>query len=143
MRVKFLLLLFVFLFFTGCLRPCVDEICFDDSCFELELPVTPADFEKGLMHREYLPEGTGMLFVFDEVGVYSFWMKNTLIPLDLIWLNEDLEVVHIETATPCVEEPCKIYTPSSDAVYTLEINAGLAEKYNIGVGSVASLDLCD
>ena len=99
--------------------------------------------QQGLMHREQLPENQGMLFIFETQQQHAFWMKNTLIPLDMIWLNEDLEVVYIQTAIPCEEEPCTIYAPDTDALYTLEINAGLAEQNNITLGTKATLNICE
>ena len=135
--------LFLFLFLVGCAQVCVDKICFDDSCFEVELPRTNQEFMTGLMFREHLPENEGMLFVFQEEAKHSFWMKNTLIPLDIIWMNKDLEVVHIETATPCEEEPCTVYAPTEEALYVLEINAGLAEKNDVFIGSKVSIFFCD
>ena len=81
------------------------------------------------MHRESLDEKSGMLFVFPEDGRYGFWMKNTLIPLDIIWIDNDQRVVDIQTAQPCTAEPCPSYTPSGDARYVLEINANVSEQY--------------
>ena len=111
-------------------------------CYEVELPITQEDFQTGLMQREYLPENQGMLFIFQEEQKHAFWMKNTLIPLDMMWLNEELEVVHIETATPCKEDPCTIYFPDTEALYTLEINANQTQKQNIKIGDKAKMYLC-
>jgi uncharacterized membrane protein (UPF0127 family) len=72
-----------------------------------------------------------MLFVFETSDIYNFWMKNTLIPLDILRIDKRLRVVRILTAQPCKENPCTIYTPEIPAKYVLEINAGLANKYSI------------
>ena len=64
--------------------------------------------KNGLMFRENMDSDRGMLFIFEKEGEYPFWMKNTLIPLDIIWINKDKEVVFIsENAQPCEEgKPC-------------------------------------
>jgi len=61
------------------------------------------------MNREYLAQNAGMLFVFDTPGSYGFWMKNTLIPLDIVRLDENLLVVDTATMTPCLSDPCPTY----------------------------------
>jgi len=91
------------------------------------------------MFREYLPENSGMLFIFPESGIYQFWMKNTLIPLDIIWLNENYKVVQIEHVEPCQSNPCPIYNPEKEAKYVLEVNSRLTDKYSIQVESQAKL----
>ncbi|MEK6847456.1 MAG: DUF192 domain-containing protein, partial [Nanoarchaeota archaeon] len=70
-----------------------NEVCFENNCFEVEVVADDASRTRGLMFREELDEKAGMLFVWEEEGVYSFWMKDTLIPLDMIWINAEKEVV--------------------------------------------------
>lgn len=114
-----------------------DQVCFDDDCFFVELAITEEQKEVGLMFRGYLEPDTGMLFIFDEPDYYSFWMKNTLIHLDIIWMNEDREIVYIEReAEPC-RESCRVLSPSEKAVYVLEIAGGLADKLGIEEGMKA------
>ena len=106
--------------------------CFGESCFSVELAQSLDERGRGLMFRESLDENSGMLFVFPESGKHTFWMKNTLIPLDMIWIDENKRVTHIESnVPPCMADPCQTYTPSSDSLYVLEINSGLAEKNRI------------
>ena len=62
-------------------------------------------------------------------------MKNTLIPLDIIWINENLTIVDIQTATPCKKEPCKIYSPADSANYVLEINAKKSKELGFETGT--------
>jgi uncharacterized protein len=113
------------------------QVCFKDACVAVEVADTDAARIRGLQGRFSLNEGTGMLFVFPQQDVLNFWMKDTLIPLDLIWINEAKQVVDIKSVPPCQENPCPIYTPAAYALYVLEINAGAAQKYNINVGDTA------
>lgn len=109
----------------------VSQVCNDQECFTVELARTQAEQTYGLMNRTYMAETSGMVFVFDASAIHSFWMKNTLIPLDMLWINEKYTVVHIITAQPCKTKSCPIYTPETSAKYVLEINAGMAAKYGI------------
>ncbi len=94
---------------------------------------------RGLQGRSHLPLDEGMLFVFEEAGKYSFWMKKTLIPLDIIWIDSDFVVVDIKNNTqPCKSDFCPTFTSSQKAKYVLEINAFLAEENGIKVGDKAS-----
>lgn len=93
-----------------------------------ELAVTLEERARGLMFRESIASDQGMLFVFEEPDLHGFWMKNTLIPLDIIWLDSDKRIVHIErNVPPCVAEPCPTYAPGIPAGYVLELKAGSAE----------------
>ncbi len=115
-----------------------DKVCFDRNCFKVEVVDTPETRAQGLMFREYLPADEGMLFIFEEEFIYPFWMKNTLIPLDMIWINSDFEVVHIyENAEPCEEDPCPSIDPGVPALYVLEVNAGKAREIGLSVGDRA------
>lgn len=96
------------------------------------------DFEeisKGLMFREFLDENSGMLFVFAIEDYHSFWMKNTLIPLDTIFISEELQIVDIIYSEPCKEDPCDSYKPREIAKYVLEVNGNFTIKNNIKIGN--------
>jgi|SRR3989344_7375793 len=111
------------------------EICFESSkCLNVELAQTPQERTQGLMFRASLPSTDGMFFIFPNSDKHAFWMKNTLIPLDIIWLNSDLEIVHIEHAQPCYQDPCPSYIPPLPALYVLETNQGFTDKNNISIG---------
>ena len=112
-----------------------------DAKVLVELAVTPEEKAKGLMHREYLDENKGMLFIFEDEKAPSFWMKNTLIPLDMIFINSDNKIVDILVAEPCKKDPCKSYTPKADAKYVLEVNAGFSERHNAKIGDEVSLKI--
>src|SRR5215218_5443429 len=94
---------------------------------QAEIVDTPDAVERGLMFRESLGPNEGMLFIFEKTGFYPFWMKNTLIPLDIIWIDEQWRIVSIaESVPPCRTDPCATYPPAGDARYVVEVSAGFA-----------------
>ena len=108
----------------------------DGSTIDLELALTPEEIANGLMFRPSLPEHRGMLFVFEQSRKPAFWMKNMLIPLDLVFLDGDGVVVDvIAEVPPCAADPCPNYPPSNPALAVLEINAGSAAAHGIEVGT--------
>lgn len=91
----------------------------------------------GLMYRDRLDRDRGMLFLFPVTGHYPFWMKNTLIPLDMIWIDEGKRIVHIKNdVPPCRADPCASYAPGVPARYVLEVAAGEAVRHRLEVGNV-------
>lgn len=111
------------------------KICFQKQCFTIEIADTDQERQQGLMFRENMPDDHGMWFVFGEDNYYSFWMKNTLIPLDMIWLDKGLKVVHIEEfVAPCKKDPCPSYATPVPARYVLELNAGIVQEIALEVG---------
>lgn len=118
----------------------LNEVCFKSTCFQVEIADNSQLRQQGLMYRTQLDADKGMFFIFDEEGIYPFWMKNTLIPLDIIWINENKEVVYIENkAQPCKQDICKSYNPNKEAKYVLEINAGLSDKIGLKINSKLEL----
>jgi len=118
--------------------------CIRDVCFEVELAQTPHERQEGLMYRETLDADGGMLFMFEDEGVYAFWMKHTLIPLDIIWIDANYTIVHIANdVQPCVADPCPSVYPDAAAQYVLEINEGLAENYGFSVGDEVTFSFAD
>jgi len=92
---------------------------------------------QGLMFRSFLRPGTGMLFFFPEEGEYPFWMKNTRIPLDIIWIDSGRRIGFISHDTPpCEIENCPSYPPHANAKYVLEIAGGVAKQHGLKVGDV-------
>jgi hypothetical protein len=114
----------------------VSKVCFKENCYSVELAKTEADRERGLMHRTQMDSDKGMLFVFDMDAIYPFWMKNTFIPLDMIWLDGDGKVVYIyKNARPCkAGNECSDIIPLGAAKYVLEINAGEADRIGLEEG---------
>lgn len=88
------------------------------------------------MFREVIGEDEGMVFIFREPSVHLFWMKNVLVPLDMIWLDDTFKVIHIESsAPPCKDDPCPSYGPMRKASYVVEFQGGMAEREGIMVGA--------
>ncbi|MBD3328271.1 DUF192 domain-containing protein [Candidatus Peregrinibacteria bacterium] len=103
--------------------------------FIVEIADTIEKRQEGLMFREELDQNYGMWFVFDKEQELSFWMKNTLIPLDMIFVNDEFYVVDIvKNAQPCKSDPCSSYPADRPARYVLEINAGLSDLMGIEEG---------
>ena len=100
--------------------------------FRVELARTPAEQEKGLMFRRHLDPDAGMLFLFNRSFVQTFWMKNTLIPLDMIFISSDHEIVGIvANAAPETETIRRVDDPSQ---YVLEIAGGVAAERGLRAG---------
>lgn len=97
----------------------------------------------GLAVKDTLNENEAMLFVFSTERAHSFWMKNMKFPIDIIWLDADKEVVHIENSlVPCLpDSSCQTYEPNADSLYVLETVAGFAQKYNVTEGTLVGFDL--
>jgi uncharacterized protein len=102
----------------------------------IEIADDPQERNRGLMFRKSLESNSGMLFVFEDTANRSFWMKNTLIPLDMIFIDNNLRIVDIkQNVQPCLHEnPCPSYPSIKPAKYVLEVNAGFVQQNNIKVG---------
>lgn len=115
-------------------------ISIEGQTFTVEVADTMISQAIGLMNRKELPEGRGMLFVWDEPAPRAFWMKNTLIPLDILYFRTDnatgaLLLDNWYTAPPCQADPCPSY-PSQTAVrHVVELPAGTVKKYGWTKGS--------
>jgi uncharacterized protein len=103
-----------------------------------ELADTIKKRAEGLMHREHLAKDRGMLFTFDQAQPWTFWMKNTKIPLDIIWMNDKKQIIHIARNVPIctrTDDGCPQYQPNDPAMYVLEIGGGEAERLKLEKGS--------
>lgn len=108
----------------------------------VEVADNESERRRGLMFRESLCESCGMLFVYDEADDRAFWMKNTLIPLDIIFISEDKQVLNVETAYPepnTSDSELTRYRSDGEAKYVLEVNAGFAEEKGIEKGTEVRL----
>ena len=110
--------------------------------FSVEIADTREKQALGLMFRDSMPPDQGMLFMFPREAPRSFWMKNTRIPLDIMYFNENLELVSISADTPpCRVRYCPSYPSAAPAMYVLELNAGLASELGVTAGDRLVLDL--
>ena len=101
---------------------------------DLEIVATSEEMKKGLSGRIDLAEDQGMLFVFGMSGFHSFWMKGMLFPIDIIWINENKEVVYIKENLQACLENCQLFTPDKKSKYVLEVKAGIVDKIDIKIG---------
>lgn len=109
------------------------------ATIQAEIADTTEKRAKGLMYRDSLAKDRGMLFTFAEPQLWTFWMKNTRIPLDIIWMDGKKRIVHIERSVPTcsrTDDGCPQYQPNDNAVYVLEVAAGVADALKLQRGSV-------
>ncbi|GHW02264.1 hypothetical protein AGMMS50249_0500 [candidate division SR1 bacterium] len=128
-----ILAFFVFVVYKIVAKP---QICCGNSCFKIEIAKSQEERERGLMFRESLAPNEGMLFVFEKLDFYSFWMKNTLIPLEMIWLDKNYKIVDVQQAEPCPKDAisCPAYFPADKAQFVLEINQDTGVENSLRIG---------
>jgi uncharacterized protein len=122
----------------------IEQIVIEGVAFKIELAITPKEKAKGLSGRETLCDQCGMLFIYDNPDYYSFWMKDTLIPLDIIWFSKDWQVVdYLAFAQPQgarEEADLPTYRPKQKAQFVLEVPGGTTKRItNFKIGSKASI----
>ncbi len=108
-----------------------------------EIADTPAKRSQGLMFRTNMPHNHGMLFIFRKSNFWTFWMKNTKMSLDIIWIDASKKVVHIEpNVSICTrtDEGCPRYHTLKESLYVLELKAGMAQHHGISVGSPLTIE---
>jgi len=121
---------------TGLTQAQLQEISVDTTRFRVEIAQSLEERQRGLMFRTQLPDDQGMLFVQPTSGQASFWMKNTYIPLDLLYFDDQGQLLELHTdVPPCTATPCTVYKSKANQVkYILEINGGLAERLGLKPG---------
>ena len=114
----------------------------DGFSVHVEIASDDATREQGLMYRDHLADDHGMIFVFVQDGLYPFWMKNTLIPLDMIWLDANKNVVFVASnVPPCKADPCPNFGPgTTPAHFVLETASGVAAKHGVAIGKPLRFD---
>jgi uncharacterized protein len=105
---------------------------------DARVAAAPEQLRRGLMHVPEVPDGTGMLFVFGEERTGGFWMKDTLVPLDIAFAAADGTIVAILTMTPCTADPCPTYDPEVAYTSALEVPAGWFASAGVEVGDALS-----
>lgn len=139
---KILAILLVAMFLFSCTKTADVTVHGDKSMtFKVEVADTAPQQMKGLMFRKTLDQDKGMLFVFDIAFVQRFWMMNTSIPLDIIFIDEEKKIVNIAEAEPCGLIPCALYNATDNAKYVLEINQGLSKAYGFRKGTLVEFNL--
>ncbi len=107
--------------------------------FKVELAVKNEERQRGLMYREHLADDEGMVFFFEAMQPLSFWMKNTWIPLDMIFIDDDLKIVGIvENAEPLTTNSRKV--PGKDSRFVFEVRGGLTRELGIGAGDTVRFE---
>ena len=127
---------------TGQKTPELPTVTIHASCGEVRVRVEvaddPAEQAKGLMDRTTLGENRGMLFIYPEERELSFWMKNTLIPLSIAFIDSERRIIDIQDMKPLDDEPPS-YVSAEPARYALEVNRGFFEEHGVEVGDTAEL----
>jgi len=111
----------------------VIDLKIDKILIKAEVASTQASQQLGLMYRKTMPEQSGMLFVFEQKAGHCFWMKNTLLPLSIAFIDDDGKIVNIEEMKPQTEEN---HCPLKPIRYALEMNSNWFEKRKLGVGKL-------
>ena len=111
------------------------EVILAEKTFYVEVSDTKHELEKGLSGHKPLLDNEGMFFIFDTADTHGFWMKDMTFPLDIIWIGENFQIIHIEKSVIPETYP-KIFRPPSKAMYVLEIKDGETEKLDLKIGDV-------
>jgi hypothetical protein len=124
--------------------PVQSTVIINEKDISVTLAETSEEREKGLSGVSSLEENSGMLFIFDEESVApKFWMKNMLIPLDIVWIN-DSKIIKIDKNVPIPlpdtsDDKIKTYSPNTEVDYVLEVNAGFCDSNSIKVGDEVNI----
>ena len=100
--------------------------------YRLEIADTPELRNQGLMHRTSLDQDAGMLFVFPRAGHYNIWMKNTLIPLTVIWLDSEARILQVRNLPPCRSPHCPVFGADQPARYIIELHSSQSGRFKRG-----------
>jgi uncharacterized protein len=108
----------------------------------IEIADSKVEHENGLMFRESLDKDKGMFFIFDDSAIRYFWMKNTYIPLDIIFIDENFTIINIAENVPlCIKKPCQNYPSLKPIKYVLEVNAGVSKENGLNKEDKINLNL--
>ena len=119
------------------------KVSIEDFELSAEIPVTGELMSKGLSVKNQLRENESMLFVFEEPSRHAFWMKDMKFPIDIIWLDSNGKIVHMEeNLMPCpLVLICPSHSPNADSQYVLETTAGFTQRNNISLGTNIKFEL--
>jgi uncharacterized membrane protein (UPF0127 family) len=119
----------------------ITQVLFGDTAIAVGVAADDASREQGLSGRADLADGTGLLFVFDKLGLWGFWMKDMNFAIDIIYMDQYGKVVTVVSdATPesYREDPPRVFYPTLPALYVLEVPAGFSGAHQITEGSIAT-----
>ena len=120
----------------------VMELDLAGSLFQVEYVADPDSRREGLMGRAALAAGTGMLFDFPEGTRPAIWMRNMLISLDLVYIDQSGKIAQIfRQVPPCITLPCEIYRAAQPIRFVLEVPAGTADTLSLAVGQMLAMDV--
>lgn len=136
---KYIIILLIML--SACTQMTGQSVEINGNEVQVEVANTPDQRRLGLMYRDNLEENTGMLFVYPDEQQLRVWMKNTYIPLDIIFISKNGTVVDTATLEPCETEQCPIFTAKGEGKYFLEVNKGYLAEYNVSVGDKVNLKI--
>jgi hypothetical protein len=144
MMKKNIILVFLWMLLTACMIRQPSQLTIvsqtEITTLTVEIAKTENERQHGLMNRRDLPENNGMLFVFQQPDIKTFWMKNTLIPLDMIFIADNHKIIHIEkNVPPCQSDPCPVYSSGKPVLYVLEVNGGFTDRHMITEGNTVVL----
>jgi hypothetical protein len=148
MRLNSRPILILFALFALCLSTTSQAGRFDDGtvsvggkAFDVAVANDHAERTRGLMFVQNMPEDAGMLFIFPNTQYRLFWMKNTLIPLDILYFDDNRQLINVERAVPCKSSSCPHYPSRGRARYVLELNLGISQRYDFTPGMKLELDI--
>lgn len=136
---RVIIIVFVLFVFSGCSQAyeqtVIKNVCAQSKCIQVEIADTPTKTMQGLMYRESMDANNGMLFLFSDSQQRTFWMKNTLIPLDIVWIDNQQRIVGVaQNVSPCQADPCPHYPSVQNVQYVLEVNAGIINQLQWQIG---------
>lgn len=138
----FFVSIFLFIKFTNNKTKDKTKINIKENIYTLIVSRTDEDKARGLMNVSYMKSNEGMIFIYENEVKYGFWMKNCLIPLDMIFINKDGKVVDInKNALPCKENiVCPTYYPDFNYKYVIELNSGQIDEIDLKIGDIVKID---
>lgn len=110
----------------------------NEHIFDVEVASTHEERMQGLSGRASLPVDTGLLFIFDEPGNHGIWMKEMLFSIDILWIDERMNIIHIEESVSPETFP-ESFKPGDDALFVLETNEGFVDSYSISIGDTVEI----
>ncbi len=116
------------------------HVFINDQKIKVDIADESSEYIKGLSGREVLDKNRGMLFIFSDYSQHSFWMKDMLFPIDIIWIKDN-KIVKIDKNIPIPNKKLEAYLSPEEVNYVLEVNAGYCDKYGIEVGDSVGFKL--